>query len=182
MDDEDDEIITVQSDVDQVAEESGSTPLCLSEDDSPENGSPDTRSEEDKCETELLEQGRAEVTEEEPASRPKEGTTEAVQSSSDEGENTALRDVIQTSMGESSQTLPDIIQTPEEGVLTREVGPLGTTHERGSVTEARLTTERGDVESADEVIDTYSVPSQKCIIDLARYAQRLTSCYHTYTL
>lgn len=42
MDDEDDEIITIQSDVDQVEEESVSTPLCLSEDNSPENGSPDT--------------------------------------------------------------------------------------------------------------------------------------------
>ena len=173
MDDEDDEIITVQSDVDQVAEESGSTPLCLSEDDSPENGSPDTRSEEDKCETELLEQGRAEVTEEEPASRPEEGTFEAVQSSSDEGENTALGDVIKTSMGESSQTLPDIIQTPEEGVLTREVGPLGTTHKRGSVTEARLTSEGGDVEPEAEVIDPDYSPSLECIRGLASCAQRL---------
>ena len=173
MEDEDDEIITIQSDVDQVAEESGSTPLCLSEDDSPEDGSPDTRSEEDKCETELLEQGRAEVTEEEPASRPEEGTFEAVQSSSDEGENTALGDVIKTSMGESSQTLPDIIQTPEEGVLTREVGPLGTTHERGSLTEARLTSEGGDVEPEAEVIDPDYSPSLECIRGLASCAQRL---------
>ena len=130
MEDEDDEIITIQSDVDQVAEESGSTPLCLSEDDSPENDSPDTRSGKDRSETELLEQGRAEV-------RPEEGTNEAVQSN------------------------------------LEQVDPLGTTHERGSLTEARPTSDGGDVEPEPEVNDPNYSPALECIRGLANCVQRL---------
>ena len=158
--DEDDEIITIQSDVDQVAEESGSTPLCLSEDDSPENDSPDTRSGKDRSETELLEQGRAEV-------RPEEGTNEAVQSSLEEV------DPLGTTLGESIHTLPDNKQTPADGVLTREVGPLGTTHERGSLTEARPTSDGGDVEPEPEVNDPNYSPALECIRGLANCVQRL---------
>ena len=74
-------------------------------------------------------------------------------------------------MGESIQTLPDRNLTPEEGVLTREVGPLGTTHERGSLTEARLTSDGGEPEP--EVKDPEYSPSLECIRGLASCAQRL---------
>ena len=169
-DEEDDGVITVQSDVDDLVEElfSGEIdPPGLSERDSdPDGGLSDTGSEADNSATEL------------PGPwEPEEGTNEAVQSRSDDVEKAELLEAIRESLTETVQTLPESIQTPpstpDNGVALGEVGPLGTTQEMGLMTGARLPLDGVDPEPDPEVKDPSYRPSLYCMRELLSFAENL---------
>ena len=181
LDEEDDEIVTVQTDVDDTVEELFSTPPGLSDTDSdPDGGVSDTRSEEDRSETELSEtwegtnRRRIEATDDEkPASEPEEGTNEAVQSRSDDVEKAALREAIRESLTEETQTLPEGIQTPpstpNNGSIPGRVDQLGATQKMGSITLDRLPLDGVDPEPDPEVKDPSYRAALFCMKELLNF-------------
>ena len=125
MDEEDEDLITVQSDVDDNVEELFSTSPGLSDssDSDPDGGLADIRSEEDRSDTELSEtwegtnRRRIEATDDEALTGgPEEGTNEAVQSGP-EGTNEADRS---GSVGELEQALVDSLALPFSDVSQTE--------------------------------------------------------------
>ena len=178
---EDDEIITVQSDVDDEVEELFSTPHLTpdSSDSEADGGSPDTRSEEDKSDTERSEtwegtnRRRIEATDdEEPAGGPEEGTNEAVQSGSE------LETAIKESLAEIAQTVTDDVQappnTPDNGPIPERVDPSSTRNVLSvsvSVMRPRLPLDGVDPEPDPEVRDPSYRPSLHCMRELLSFAE-----------
>ena len=197
MDEEDEDLITVQSDVDDNVEELFSTSPGLSDssDSDPDGGLADIRSEEDRSDTELSEtwegtnRRRIEATDDEALTGgPEEGTNEAVQSGS-EGTNEADRS---GSVGELEQALVDSLALPFSDVSqteeaqappsTLDNGPipgneaqLGTTRNvlsvSVSVTRPRLPLEGLDPEPDPEVTDPSYRPSLHCMRELLSFAE-----------
>ena len=177
----DEEIIT---DDDEVVEELFSATPDLSdvsEEDSADNGSPETRSGDDRDETEPSENAweeRAEVTEEELSDVVSvEGTNDPDQTRSDSVERAALHDAIQASLDleaieatvderpltpDSIQTIQTPPSTPDNGVRRDGLGPLGATQKVDSMTGTRspiCAVDGVDPEPDPEVMDPHYRPA-----------------------
>ena len=183
----DEEIIT---DDDEVVEELFSATPDLSdvsEEDSADNGSPETRSGDDRDETEPSENAweeRAEVTEEELSDVVSvEGTNDPDQTRSDSVERTALHDAIQASLDleaieatvderpltpDSIQTIQTPPSTPDNGVRRDGLRPLGATQKVDSMTGTRspiCAVDGVDPEPDPEVMDPHYRPAlETCLL------------------
>ena len=195
LDEEDDDYFTdyEESDVDDEVEELFSTSPGLSDssDSEPDGGLPDTRSEEDKSDTERSEtwegtnRRRTEATDdEELTGGPEEGTKEAVQSGS-EGTNEAVRSrsddelemaateaMAETTQTEEVQAPPS---TPTNGPIPEKVDSSNNTRNvlsvSVSVTRPRLPLEGLDPEPDPEVRDPSYRPSLHCMRELLSFAE-----------